>query len=73
MEADARLFALAAAEGLADVQRDIGTGSDGKEQVRRILGTYTEGLGNSFTLRAQRTAMAERLSNKTPASRNKLK
>ena len=73
LEADARLFALAAAMGLADVQGDIGTGSDGKEQVRRILGTYTEGLGNSFILRAQRTAMAERLSNKTPASRNRLK
>jgi len=54
----ARSYALAAAVGLADVQRDIGSGSDGKESVRRILGTYTEGFENSFILRALEVANA---------------
>ena len=52
----ARSFGLAAAVGLADVQRDRGSGPDGKESVRRILGTYTEGGNNSFILRAQEIA-----------------
>ena len=44
MKSGARSFALAAAMGLADVQQDSGKGSDGKEKVRRILDTYTEGF-----------------------------
>ena len=73
MKAGARLFALAAAMGLADLQQEIGMGSDGKGKVRRILGTYTEGLKSSFTLRAQKLVKAERWSNMTPDSRNKPK
>jgi class 3 adenylate cyclase/tetratricopeptide (TPR) repeat protein len=54
----ARSYALAAAVGLADVQQDGATGSDGKQKVRRILATYTEGFENSFILRAERVANA---------------
>ena len=73
MKAGARSFALAAAMGLADVQQDIGMGSDGEGKVRRILGTYTEGLGSSFTLRAHKVVMAGRLFNITSDSGNKQK
>jgi class 3 adenylate cyclase len=54
----ARSYALAAALGLANVERDTGTGSEGQESVRRILGTYTEGFENSFILRALEVANA---------------
>ena len=54
----ARSYALAAAVGLANVQRDAGSGSDGRESIQRILGTYTEGFENSFVRRALEVANA---------------
>ena len=54
----ARSYALAAAVGLANVQSDTGSGSDGRESIQRILGTYTEGFENSFVRRALEVANA---------------